>query len=494
MSAETTTSPPSAPDAGREPFSPALRKVIAVTTLGAFMVFLDSTVVNVALQTLTKEWDTSLSTIQWLVTAYLLAMTAVIPISGWFGARWGAKRVFIAAIAVFTLASLACALATSVEQLIAFRALQGIGGIAVPVSQAILVRAAGPRLMARVVSVSGIPVIMAPVIGPTLGGLLLQHVGWESIFLVNIPIGMITVLLAVRLLPGDTITHPGKLDVPGLVTIVAASVGLTFGLSEIGNSGHATSAKVLVPLVSGALLLASFIVVSLRRAKPLLDLRLFKDQTYSAASLTNFFMGALSLGAVILMPLYFQTVRGEDAVATGLLLIPQGVGIAVALLRVARFVDKFGSGPVALVGGLISIVGTVPFVLIGDTTSYWWIGVAMVVRGFGIGTCAVPAVTAAFRAVSPMKIPDATVQLNVGQRIGGSLAAAILAVVLQRQLQSAHLPADQANGFGVAFWWTLGIGAAAALPAVLLAVVERRTAAAAAPAAPAGSLKEARQA
>ncbi|WP_406376597.1 multidrug efflux MFS transporter [Streptomyces sp. NBC_00647] len=496
MAADSTSSPPNAPDTGREPFSPELRKVIVVTTLGAFMTFLDSTIVNVALKTLTSEMDTSLSTIQWLVTAYLLAMAAVIPISGWLGARLGAKRVFIAAITVFTLASLACGLATSIEQLIVFRTLQGIGGIAVPVSQAILVRAAGPRLMARVMSVSGIPVIMAPVVGPTVGGLLLQHVGWESIFLVNIPIGILTVLLAVKLLPADTVAHPGKLDVPGLVTIVAGSVGITYGLSEIGNSGDAASAKVVVSIGAGVLLLAAFVVLSLRSAKPLLDIRLFKNRLYTAASLTNFFMGALSLGAVILMPLYFQTVRGEDAVSTGLLLIPQGVGVAVAMWRVARFVDRFGSGPVALAGGLVSIVATVPFVFIGDGTSYWWIGAAMVVRGFGIGTCAIPAVTAAYRAVSMMKIPDATVQLNMGQRIGGSLGAAILAVVLQQQLQGARTPADQADAFGVAFWWTLGIGVAATLPAVLLAVVERRAAAAAAPATapPAGSLKEAGQA
>ncbi|MGW7421616.1 DHA2 family efflux MFS transporter permease subunit [Streptomyces sp. NPDC054813] len=491
MAAESTTSPP---DTGREPFSPELRKVIAVTTLGAFMTFLDSTIVNVALQTLTIKMDASLSTIQWLVTAYLLAMAAVIPISGWLGMRLGAKRVFIGAVTLFTLASLACGLATSIDQLIVFRTIQGIGGTAVPVSQAILVRAAGPRLMARVMSVSGIPVIMAPVIGPTVGGLLLQHVGWRSIFLVNIPIGIITVLLALWLLPADVAAQPGRLDVPGPVTIVGSSVALTYGLAEIGNSGDAGSPKVVVSLVAGVALLVAFVVISLRSAKPLLDIRLFKGRLYTAASLTNFFMGALSLGAVILMPLYFQVVRGEDAVNTGLLLIPQGVGVAIAMWRVARSVDKFGSGPVALVGGLISIASTVPFAVIGAHTSYWWIGAAMVVRGFGIGTCAVPAVTAAYRAVSMMKIPDATVQLNMGQRIGGSLGAAILAVILQKQLQDAHSSGDQASGFGVAFGWVLAIGVAATLPALLLAVTERRNAAAAAatpPAAPAGSLNEA---
>jgi EmrB/QacA subfamily drug resistance transporter len=475
MAAESVTSPAGAVSGGREPLPLLVRRVTAVTSLGTMMAFLDSTIVSVALQPLGDRTGSSLATVQWLVTAYLLAMAAVIPLSGWLSVRLGAKQVFLAGVTLFTAASLACGLADSTAQLIAFRALQGVGGILVPVSQALQVRAAGPRLIARVMSLSGIPVIMAPVLGPTAGGLILQHLGWRWIFLVNVPVGIVTVLLGVRLLPDTPGADPGRLDVLGLVTIVTSSVAITFGLVELG-AGDAGSPEVVVPLTAGVVLLAVFVLHALRADSPLLDLRLFANRRYAAASAANFFMGALILGAVILMPLYFQVVRHESTVSTGLLLVPQGIGVALGIWRVAGLSERFGTGPVTLAGTLIGVVTTVPFVCVGAGTSYLWLGAAMTARGFGLGIAGIPAFTAAYRAVSPAKVPDATVQLSVGQRMGGSVATAVLSVVLQHRLPHTRTAAEQAESFGIAFWWVLGTGLAAALPAVFLAAAERRAA------------------
>ncbi|GII62303.1 MFS transporter [Sphaerisporangium krabiense] len=452
-----------------------------VTTLGGFLALLDSTIVNVALRSLSISMQAPLATIQWLVTAYLLALAAVLPASGWLAGRFGAKNIYILAVTLFTASSLACALSGTAGQLIAFRAVQGAAaGIAVPVAQMITVREAGPRLMARVMSVSGVPTILAPIIGPTIGGLLLRHAGWQWIFLINIPIGLITVGMSFRLLPRDDHEEAGRLDVLGLLVIAAGGVAVTYGLAQIGRAGQVGSSVVIWTVV-GLALVALFVIYALRAANPLADLRLFKNRVYAAASVTGLCLGAAVYGAIILMPLYFQIVRHEDAVATGLLLIPQGTGVAVALWYGARLIDRLGSGRTALIGGLISVVATIPFVFIEADTSYWYLGAAMVVRGFGVGAIAIPATAAVYRAVPPASIKDATVQLNVVQRIGGSLSTALFAVVLQTRLDAATTPAGQAGAFGVAFWWVLGIAVGATVPTLLLVSAERRAARAAAP-------------
>lgn len=471
---------PAAP-ASRQPLPPQLRRVIAAVVLGSVMIFLDSTIVNVALRTLSERLGSSLAGIQWVVTAYLLALAAVIPASGWLSARFGAKRLFTASVLAFTAASVACALSTTTAELISFRAVQGAaGGLALPVGQAIVMRESGPALMARTMSAIGIPTILMPVIGPTLGGLVLEHASWRWIFYLNVPVGIAAAALAHRLLPADPPGpgRAGRLDVLGLLLVVLGSVGITYGLAEVGSDGHPGSAKVLGSLVGGALLLAAFVLRTLKAAHPLVDLRLYRSPAYSAASLTTVAVGAAAFGAIILMPLYFQIVRGESTVGTGLLLIPQGAGTTVAIWLGARLNDRLGGGPTSLLGGVISIVGTVPFLFLGAHTDYWLLGAAMAVRGFGVGVCAMPAMTSAYRAIPPSKIGDATVQLSVLQRIGGSVGTAAFAVVLQRHLAHAHGVGGAADSFAASFWWVLAVAVAATLPAVLLTGAERRTAAA----------------
>jgi EmrB/QacA subfamily drug resistance transporter len=440
---------------------------------------LDTTIVNVALITLSRDLKTGLDNVQWVVTAYLLSLAAVIPVTAWATRRFGAKRLFIISIVLFTVGSALCGVATSVGELVAFRVLQGVGGgLIMPIGMTIIVRSAGMERLARVMGAISVPILLAPVVGPTIGGLLVDHAGWRWIFYVNLPIGVAALFAAIRLLPADQAEDAGPLDVWGLLLAAVGLVGITYGLAGVGTTS-VSSPKVLVPLVLGVVLIAGFVRRSLQVDHPVLDVRLYKNKAFSAASLTMFALGAALYGGLILMPLYFQIVRGEDAVRTGLLLAPQGIGSAVAVWGASRAIERFGGGVTALAGGVIGIVSTIPFLFLGGHTSLVWLSAALVVRGFGVGLSTMPAMTSAYRALRPEQVNDATPQLNVLQRVGGSIGTAILTVILQHHLDHAGTSASaQAGAFGTTFGWVLGVTFVAVLPTFLLIRIERRVMAA----------------
>ncbi len=326
-------------------------RIAAVVVLGTIMSVLDTTIVNVALDTLGRDLHATVDQIQWVATGYLLALAAVIPVSGWASRRFSSRSVYIVSLVMFTAGSVLCGLADSVGSLVFFRVIQGIGGgMLVPTGQMILVKAAGPKNLPKVMSAIGVPIVLAPIFGPTIGGLLLEHVSWQSIFLVNLPVGIITLVAALKLLPKDKPEGAEKLDFLGLGLLSVGLVGVTYGLAETGSAGTLIAASVLVPLAIGLVGIASFAVRALRIPNPLLNVRLYKNRAFTAASITTFCLGAALFGAMVLMPLYFQTVRGEDAVTTGLLLIPQGLGAAVAMALSGRATERWGGGITATIG------------------------------------------------------------------------------------------------------------------------------------------------
>src|SRR3954447_14560007 len=455
---------------------PHVKRIAIAVVLGAIMSVLSTTIVNVALETLAVKLHSPLDSVQWVVTGYMLSLAAVIPVSGWAAARFGARRLYVISLVLFTAGSVLCGFAWSLESLVAARVLQGLaGGLLVPIGQIALVKAAGPHKMARVMSAIGVPIILAPVFGPTLGGLLVEHAGWQWIFFINVPVGIVAAVAALRLLPHDVIEPgaAGRLDAAGLALVATGLVGITYGLAESGTAGSLAAPQVLVPALTGVALVAMFVVRALRIENPLLDVRLYLNKGFAAASVTTFGLGAALFGGMVLMPLYFQLVRGEDAVTTGLLLIPQGLGAALAMGLSGRVTERLGGGLTSLLGGTVMILATLPFVLIDATTSFWTLGAAMVVRGFGIGMSMMPAMTAAYATLRPSQVNDAAPQLNVLQRVGGSIGTAILAVVLQNGI-TANTPVAIAASFAHTYWWVVGISALALLPTVLLAVVERR--------------------
>ncbi len=448
--------------------------ISAVVVIGSMMSILDTTIVNVALATLGRELHSSIAQIQWVVTGYMLALAAVIPVSGWAAERFGSKRVYLISVVLFTAGSMLCGISTSTTELVVFRVLQGIGGGAIlPLGQMIMADAAGPKRMGRVMSIVAVPVMLAPIIGPTIGGVILQNVSWRWIFFVNVPIGVVAVATALRILPAVKARARRALDYRGLALMITGVPLLTYGLAEIGTTGSFTSLKVIIPGFGGLALIALFVLHALSTTKPLLNLRLYRRPTFSTASIAMFLLSAALFGGMILLPLYWQHVRHESVIDTGLLVGPQGLGAAVVMPLAGKITDRMGGGPLTLLGVFLTTVATIPFALIGAHTSITWLSVVMFVRGMGIGFAFMPAMTAAFAALERSELADATPQLNVLQRVGGSLGTAVLAVILQRALSGVHTLSGAASAYGTAFWASTAMTAVAIVPAVILLRAER---------------------
>jgi EmrB/QacA subfamily drug resistance transporter len=446
---------------------PYVWKIAGVVILGMIMSILDTTIVNVALRTLGHDLHSSISQIQWVVTGYLLSLAAVIPITGWAARRFGAKRVYMTSLVLFTAGSALCAVADSTTSLVLFRVLQGIGGgMIMPVGQLIMAQVAGPKRMGRVMGVVTMPAMLAPILGPVVGGTILQNLHWSWIFLVNLPIGVIAFALAWRVLPQTDSGEAGRLDVVGLALLSTASTVLVYGLSQLGTHSDLLASIVVGPILLGLLLTGVFIWHALRVERPLLDVRLYANRVFGAASLTTFGLGAALFGAMILVPLYYQEVRHESVIVTGLLVGPQGLGMLLVMPLTSRLTQRLGGGRVALGGVLILALGTIPLAFVSTGTSILYISAVLLLRGVGIGFAFVPAMTAAFAALRPDQLSDATPQLNVLQRIGGAIGTAVLAVVLQRA--SGHASVHPASAFDHAYWWSLGIAVLSLIPCTVL--------------------------
>src|SRR5947199_4592536 len=242
----------SAGPAGNEKIEAHVWVISGVVILGMIMSILDTTIVNVALDTLSRDLNAPISQVQWVVTGYLLALAAVIPITGWAARRYGAKRVYLTSLVLFTAGSAACGLSSSIGSLVLFRVLQGVGGgMIMPVAQLIMAQGAGPRRMGRVMGVVSMPAMLAPILGPVIGGLLLLSLHWSWIFFVNVPIGVVAFALGWRLLPSTDSGAAGPLDVVGLALLPTGGAAIVFGLSEIGSGASVSSPSVLVPVLGG---------------------------------------------------------------------------------------------------------------------------------------------------------------------------------------------------------------------------------------------------
>jgi EmrB/QacA subfamily drug resistance transporter len=464
VTAAVASSPPPA-----DRLSPDLIRLALTLVLGAIMVTLDMTMVNVALETLVRDFRTSVATIQWVSTSYLLALATVIPVTGWTIGRFGPMPVWIGSLTLFIAGSALCGAAWSAGSLIAFRALQGLGGgMILPLIQTILAQAAGPDRVGRVMPVIGVPAMLGPVLGPVLGGWIVSDSSWRLLFYINLPICLAALLASRRVVMPDTRrADPPRLDVLGLSLLCPALVAIVYGLSQAGTRGSLTGTHVVLPVAAGVALLGGFAMHALRaRTEPIVDLRLFRTPSFASASGVIFCFGMAMLGTVLLLPLYYQQVRGEDALHAGLLLAPQGVGMAIALVVAGKRSDRGDPRPITLAGLALTAVAMLAYTQVGAHTSLLPLSAAALISGVGIGAAVVPAMATAYKDLAREAVPNATSAMRILQQLGGSFGIAILAVVLQHQ--AAGHATDPPAAFGRAFWWALAFTALALPPALLL--------------------------
>ncbi|GAA2013604.1 DHA2 family efflux MFS transporter permease subunit [Catenulispora yoronensis] len=457
--------------------------------LGAAMAMLDATVVASATRTLAERFGSTLSAVAWVSTAYLLTLSVVVPLSGWAMGRFGGRRVWLVAVGAFLAGSLLCGLAWSIPSLVAFRVVQALGGgLIQPVGQALLGRNVGPRYMARVMAVMSVPMALLPVLGPAAGGLLLAGLGWRWIFFINLPIGVLAIVLVRRWVPAVEAGATGpagaagsaaaasagggaaRFDVRGFALIAPGLAALVYGCSAAGDHGGFGSSAAWLPMAGGAVLLVLFVVYSLRTTvTPLLDLRLFLNKAFSVAMLNALLMGATLFGAMFLLPLYYQQAHGFSPLRAGLVLAPQGLGTAVSTFVAGRLTNRVGPRVLVVAGTALATVATIPFALVGASTSALSLAVPLLLRGLGLGLVMAPLITAGYSTLRRDLIPQATTTFNILNRVGGSIGTAVLAVILVRGLGSGTpTAATAASAYGATFWWALGCTAVTLVAAAFL--------------------------
>ncbi len=419
-----------------------LTLVASVVVLGAIMSILDVTVVNVAINTLAREFHTTLPTIQWVSTGYTLALATVIPLTGWAADRFGTKRLYLLAIFLFTLGSALCATATSINMLIGFRVLQGLGGgMLMPLGMTIMTRAAGPERIGRVMAVLGVPMLLGPIFGPILGGWLIDVASWHWIFLINLPIGAAALVYAAVVLPSDSPTPSESFDFVGMLLLSPGLALFLYGVSSIPEAGTVWDTKVLTTAAIGLALVVVFVLRTLFRSPehPLMDLQLFRNRALSVSVIAMSLFAIAFFGASLLFPSYFLQVRDETTLRAGLLLAPQGLGAMLTMPAAGILTDRIGPGKIVIAGISTIVVGMAMFTQVGSDTSYAFLLLALFVMGLGMGGTMMPIMTSALQTLKDHEIARGSTLMNITQQIAASIGTALFSVLLTNGFKSSDL-------------------------------------------------------
>ena len=411
--------------------------VASVVVFGVFMSILDQTIVNIAIPRLQTAFGADIHSVQWVLTAYILTQGVVTPTAGYFADTLGTKRFYIISLAAFTVGSVLCGLAWSLPALIFFRIVQGAGGAALfPLSITMLFREFPPQERGIASGVFGVPALLAPAIGPTLGGYLVTYTGWQAIFFINLPIGILAIVLVSIFIRETQVQINQRFDFLGFFFVALGLALVLYGLSDASTDGWG-SATVVSTIIAGVIALAVFITVELsivrREGRPLLDLRLFTNRPFTLSIIASLFVIFSLFGGVFLFPLYLQTLRGQSAFQAGLILLPQALASMVTTIVGGRFVDRIGVRGVMVPGLLILAYATWQLSTLSLYSSFGWIQFILIIRGLALGLCIQPLTVAGLSEISPRQLAQASSLNTVARAVSSSLGIAVLATLVQTQ-------------------------------------------------------------
>jgi len=407
------------------------RTVVSTVFVAAmFLNIMDSTVVNVALPTLSRHFAVPVASVSGVVTAYLVALAVAMPASGWVGDRFGARNALLVSIGLFTAASALCGVATSLPELVVFRALQGIGGGAlIPVGQAMITRAFPPDERIRMNRILIVPTLMAPALGPVIGGLLVDGLSWRWIFYVNLPVGVAAMVVGGLFLPGGSEHPAGRFDVPGFLLAATGFPLFMYALSTGATSGWG-SARVLATGLAGLVLLAALAAVELRAGSPMLSLRILGDRLFRTTTLQICFAGGGFIGTLFLVPLLLQNGLGFSAIHAGLSTFTEAFGGMTGVQVTSRLYKRIGPRRLIIAGmcGTVATIGSMSAA--GPGNAFWLIPLLMFLTGCSFGFALAPSQAANMATVSAADMGQAATLLNTVRQAGAAAGVALLATVL----------------------------------------------------------------
>ena len=396
-----------------------------------FMSIMDVTIVNVALPTIGRDFGVSPTSVDSISIAFLVSLAVFIPASGWLGDRFGGKRVMLTAIVVFTAASALCGLASSLGELVAFRILQGAGGgMLAPVGMAMLFRAFPPEERIRASAILTVPTTFAPALGPVLGGLLVTELSWRWVFYVNVPIGVAAFAFGAVFLQQSVQARPGRFDLPGFLLSGLGLGLLMYGVSEGPNRGW-HQPQVLAAIAAGAVLLAAMVVVELRSAAPMVDLRLLKNRLFRSGNGVMVLASVAFLGTLYAISLYYQDGRGLSALGSGLSTFPEALGVMGGAQLASRVLyPRLGPRRHISIGLTGTAASIALLALMGPQTSLWWARLLMFALGVSMAQVFVPVQAASFATITPAATGRASTMFNAIRQLGGAIGVAVLTTVI----------------------------------------------------------------
>ncbi|MEY8820713.1 MDR family MFS transporter [Bacillus subtilis] len=440
--------------------------------LGAIAPMLDSTMVNIAIDKLNKDFSTTLDTIQWSITGYVLALAIAVPVSGWLMNKFNGKKILIGAVIAFGVTSVFAGISWDVSSFILFRLLQGFSaGIITPLMSTLLVKTAGPENIGKVMAIVSTPMILGPILGPVIGGFIVQTTSWHWIFFINVFIVLIAAPLMMKTLPDfEPFNKNSKLDIFGIINLSLMSAAMIYGITKAADHASFNNSETILWVGFGLALAVIYIVYNrIRKNQTVLPINLFAHKNFLTSSVGLLLANIAVMGPMLILPLFFQNFRHFTAIEAALALIPQGVGMLVTRPMIGKMIDKIGAKYVVMVSLVLSLIGSIPLIFITDKTSMIWISIILFIRGTSFGGIMLPLTSDAYTGLDSKQLPEAGVGINIIENLGSSFGSAVIATVVATTIQGLQPTiANDLKGYHAGFLVSAIVLAVIFIPSLFL--------------------------